>query len=223
MRAARARRALLPLTAMVLVGCEALLTDPADTGAELALVLAPARAEAAAGGAAEAFARADRVHLRFVRPDSAVRDTLLPLAVRDGVGRARLALRTNERVEALGVVAEIRRGQAALFQGQRVVRVTSGVPTSVEIELSAVVDRVVAERGAVALVVGDSVQLRAAALFATGDTVSGVAFEWFSADPSIASVSRTGVVTGRRPGETGLLVRSGARADTVGVRVTAPR
>lgn len=215
---ARRLRALLVACSLGAAGCEALLTEPAPHDAGVALEFSVATAS---GGTAEAFAKVNRVYLLFVRPDSATRDTVLALQVRDGVGRARLALRSDERVAALGVYAQLGRGPVPLFEGQRTVRVQVGQPTSLDIPLVAIPAMVRGEPGRIQILRGDTTRVRAAVLFATGDTIAAAAVRWESADPTVAAVTPAGLVLGRAPGTTVLIVRHEALADTVGVDVLA--
>ena len=53
---------------------------------------------------------------------------------------------------------------------------------------------------ATTIAVGDSVQLEAVALDAAGNLVDDRAVEWTSADPAVAAVSSSGMVTGLRAG-----------------------
>ncbi|MDF1503606.1 Ig-like domain-containing protein [Roseisolibacter sp. H3M3-2] len=73
--------------------------------------------------------------------------------------------------------------------------------------------------------------LRAAAVAATGDTVTGVRFAWSSSNPAVATVDSAGLVQARAVGTTTITVRgadqAAARAVTVAsvlreIRVTAP-
>lgn len=213
---------LLLALALASTGCDALLTAPAPAVSEIAvsfLVDGPAER-----GVTRAFDKVDRVYLLFVRPDSAQRDTILRLTPSDGVARVRLVLHSDERVQALGIFAQLRSGQASLFQGQRVIRVESGTPTSTEITLSAIAAALRADRRLVSLAtVGDTTRLSATAHFATGDTLATGVGTWVSEDPSIVLVTPAGLVAGRAVGETHLVVRYQGLADTILARVVAGR
>ena len=161
-------------SAIALASCDDLLTDPAPAQPEV--VVSFSVEGAAIGGAAQAFDKVNRAYLLFVRPDSAQRDTIIRVTHVNGLARARLILNTKERVNALGVYAQLRRGEAPLFQGSRIIRIELGKPTSAEIPISPVPAYLRADRNVLTLAaVGDTARLSTAVLFATGDTISGVA------------------------------------------------
>ena len=75
------------------------------------------------------------------------------------------------------------------------------------------VAEVTVEAPATAIAVGDSLQLEAVALDTDGNLLERPAVEWSSADPSVATVSSSGVVTGLSEGEAGI---SAAVAEVTG-------
>lgn len=202
--------------------CESLLVDPAPATPEVLVSLTVEGA--ASGGVTQAFDRVNRALLRFTRPDSASRDTVIRVTNENGVARARLILDTKERVSALGVYAELRANTVPLFAGARIIRVESGTATSVEIGISPVPASIRADRQALQLQqVGDTARLSSAVLFASNDTISGLAGEWFSENPAIVFVTPAGLAVAREVGETRLLVRYQSLADTVSARVVSGR
>lgn len=205
--------------AVASAGCDALLTEPAPAPPEVSVSFALQAADGPGVGAA--FAKVDRVFLRFVRPDSASRDTVIRLSPRDGTARVRLVLDTRERISALGVFAALAKGGDPLFEGSRVVRVQVGQPTSAEIPLTPVAARVRASRPAIQLTVGDTLRLSSSVTFATGDTIAGLTGVWASENPLVVFVTPGGLAAARQTGDTRLVVRYRDLADTVLARVRA--
>lgn len=74
---------------------------------------------------------------------------------------------------------------------------------------------------ATTIAVGDSVQLEAVALDAAGNVVDDRAVEWTSADPAVAAVSSSGMVTGLRAGEAAIGATVGEVAGAIAITVTA--
>jgi len=66
---------------------------------------------------------------------------------------------------------------------------------------------------------GSTRVLRAVALTAAGDTLSGRSFTWTSSDAAVATVSNAGVVTGVWTGRAWIKATSGDRSDSVALRV----
>lgn len=71
------------------------------------------------------------------------------------------------------------------------------------------------------LVVSDTRQLTARAEATDGSPIAGAALVWSSTAAGVAAVSPAGLVTAVAPGEARIIARSGERADTVAVTVTA--
>lgn len=213
---------LLILAAVAASGCDALLTEPAPALPEVEVSFAIEGA--ATDGIAQAFDKVNRVYLLFVRPDSAKRDTIIRVTPREGVAKVRLVLETNERVHALGVYAQLLAGQAPLFEGQRVIRVQIGTPTSAEIQLSAIPSSLRADRPSLSLpMVGDTTRISATLRFASGDTLAAGVGTWTSQNPDIVFVTGGGLAVGRAVGVTQLIVRFQELADTVQARVVSGR
>ena len=70
--------------------------------------------------------------------------------------------------------------------------------------------------------VGHIVELKAKALAADGTELSGRQVEWTSSDSAIATVTGTGLVTGRGPGMATLSAKIGGSTGTVSVQVVIP-
>lgn len=86
----------------------------------------------------------------------------------------------------------------------------------------AAVARVTLDRSALQLVVADTAALAADARSATGESLRGRPVEWTTDDPTIASVSGTGVVTARAAGRTRVQARVEGITASIPVSVTAP-
>ncbi len=201
------------ISAVVLAACEALLTEPAPASPDITvsfqITTTPLR------GTEGAFGKVNRLALRFVRPDQSTRDTLLFAQPLNGRLRAGVALDAEERVSALGIQAELRRGPLPLFQGGAIARIEPGVPTSAQIPLQPVPARVLASQQTITLSLGQSVQFSSAVLYATGDTIENLAGTWTSTGPTIVAVSPTGLALAQGRGVADLIVAFQGLADTV--------
>jgi hypothetical protein len=208
--------ALAAAAGISLAACDALMTDPAPATPELTLAFQIIGAPM--GGTDEAFAKVNRVFLRFLRADDTSRDTVLFARPTDGRLRTGLVLETQERISALGVVAQLRFGTLTLFQGSGVVQIDPGVPTTANIPLTPVPGSVLASQQAITLQLqppGVSAQLTSAVLYATTDTIDGLAGGWTSTDPTIVAVSPAGLAVAQGRGTTDLIVAFAGLADTV--------
>lgn len=210
--------AVAAVAGLSLPACDALMTDPAPPTSELTLAFQIIGAPI--GGTNEAFAKVNRVYLRFVRADDTSRDTVLFARPTDGRLRTGLALETKERISGLGIIAELGFGTLPLFQGSGVVQIEPGVPTTANIPLTPVPASVLASQPAITLQLlvqlpGESAQLTSAILYATADTIEGLAGVWTSDDPTIVAVSPTGLAVAQGRGTTNLIVGFAGLADTV--------
>ncbi|HUP51131.1 MAG TPA: hypothetical protein VM198_01545, partial [Longimicrobiales bacterium] len=86
--------ALAAAAGISLAACEALMTDPAPPTSDLTIAFQIIGAPM--GGTDEAFAKVDRVFLRFLRADDTSRDTVLFARPTDGRLRTGLVLETQE-------------------------------------------------------------------------------------------------------------------------------
>ena len=209
------------LTATMITGCDSLINPPATPGPET--MVSFSLEGTTDDGILRAFRKATQAYLLFTRPDSVQRDTLLRIFPHDGLARVRLVLDTRERVNALGVYGQLRAGSHPLFESFRVIRVELGKPTSVQMPVSPIPAHLVADRVQFVMTVGDTVHLSSAVLFATGDTIPGLAGVWSSGNAQIVAVTPGGISLGRGAGEAFLHVGYGELRDSVGVRVLANR
>ena len=213
--------AALVLGPAVLTACDLLLTDPApaSTNLTVSFQIAPAPL----GSNAAAFTRIRRAQLRFVRQDSSSRDTVVPLLPVDGVARAGIALQADERIQALGIGAQLGFGTTDLFEGATVVPIVPGQPTTAQIALLPIPARVDADRPTFTFSgIGVTQQFNSAVLFASGDTIAGLQGVWSSEDATVVAIAPTGLALAAGVGATRLLVQLGALVDTVLVSVPTP-
>lgn len=195
------------------------MTDPAPATPELTVAFQISGP--VIGGTPQAFAKVNRLALRFVRADQSTRDTLLFVRPQDGRLRAGIALETEERIAALGIQAELRFGPLPLFTGGSIVPIDPGAPTTAQIQLQPVPARVLANLQTLDLTLQQTAQLSSAVLYATTDTIEGLTGLWSSDDPAVALVSPAGLVLAQGRGSTNLVVgfAAGLLADTVRVTV----
>ena len=219
-----ARRARVAATLTVgLLGtaaCDFLLTEPAPAPAEVSVAFQ--LQQAPTGGTAAAFSRIRRARLRFVRPDSAFRDTVVAAIPIGGEVRVALSLEADERIDALGIGAWLGSSAAdTLFQGATVARTVPGEITRADVTLLPVPARVRADPQGVSLAgPGATAQLSSAVFYASGDTIETLSGVWTSEDPTIVTVLPTGLATAVRVGTTMLIVRLAGLADTIPAQVT---
>jgi hypothetical protein len=211
------RRGALAATAgLALSACDLLMTEPAPPTSELTLAFQIVATPI--GGTDEAFAKVNRIFLRLQRADQLSRDTVLFVRPTDGRVRTGLVLETEERIAALGIFAQLGFGTLPLFQGSGIVQIEPGVPTTADIPLTPVPASVVAGQQAITLSLlppGTSAQLSSAVLYATTDTIDGLAGVWTSADPTIVAVSPGGLAVAQGRGTTDLVVTFAGLTDTV--------
>lgn len=118
-------------------------------------------------------------------------------------------------INAEGLVTAVSQGSATItassddVSGSAIVNVNPVPVASVTVDPS---------RGDVFL--GRSLQLKATALGASGDTLAGRAFSWNSSDPSKATVSSSGVVTGLFLGTVTITATSEGKSGSSSVTVT---
>ncbi|HET9982599.1 MAG TPA: Ig-like domain-containing protein [Longimicrobiales bacterium] len=218
------RRAAAPgLAALLAASCgDGLFVDPAPAGGATRVAIAFATG-AAQGNSTDAFARADHLHLRIVRSDgSALADTTPAL----GAGTTELALdiplRIDSETEAVAITVDVLWTGQALFRGQGTVTLERGRTSPAEIALSPVVTAVRVPSASQTLTsLGDTLRLAGAALFATGDTVTGGVLQWRTLDPTVVEVSSAGLVRALAEGTARVVASSGSIEATTQVVVKA--
>ncbi len=113
---------------------------------------------------------------------------------------------------------------AALTVGSAIITAESGgARGSARVEVRApAVFAVMVRPGTAEIRVNGTTQFTVEVIDAFGQRLSGRPVDWTTADPAIATVSSTGLVTGRSPGDTDVIAASGGKSDTVRVRVLSP-
>lgn len=152
---------------------------------------------AARGGIADALARADRVRLQVVRDDDLpVMDTTV--ALDGGVAVIAVPAEASGRVS---IDVTVLMGSATLFTGGGSADIAAGMTNTAEVTIIPVVAGVrVAPETATLDIIGATLPLGAAAVFASGDTVPDRVIAWTSIDPLVATVAQDGVVTAHAEG-----------------------
>jgi hypothetical protein len=205
---------------MLTASCGEVFTEPPAAESDLALGLA----FSLAGGQASAFDRADRVAVRIADGDANLLDTTLPFAANGRDARVRVSLDLQRVRGPLSLQVEVRRGPDALFRGET--RFTPDPRQPVEITLAPVIARIRMPSPAVQLTaIGARTRLRAAAEFATGDTVHEATLVWTSPDANIVLVTPDGTVTALQEGQARVRASAGGVTgeDIVRVRQAASR
>ena len=201
--------------ALAVGGCSDPATGPSSRDAPVAFALSVA-------GPPEAFDRADRVAIRVLASNAVVLDTVLEFRSSGGDVRLRVRVPRGEEGARYVVEVEVRLGSQTLFTGSAGNVELSGSTEPVEITLQPVVAALVVPAGIPTIpAIGGTLQLTAAAVFATGDTVPGVTFTWSSVDPKIISVTPGGMARGLAEGDGRVEVRAGNAVAMATVRVRA--
>jgi hypothetical protein len=222
-RAGGMSRALLlsAATGVVLGACGDLFVAPAPPApAALGVSFSLLGDQSAAGGTADAFDKANLLHLRVTRNDVVVKDTVVALLSGEQETRVRLNVQPEQEEESMQVAVELLADADALFRGSATVVVRSGGRTDTPIELEPIPAAIVASPPSARLSsLGDEIQLSAAVTFATGDTITGAVVQWSSENPSVASVTADGLVTAVSNGAVDVTAEHGQLSAAVGIAV----
>jgi len=200
--------------------CDVLLTDPAPARIEASVSFDLGATDS--NGVARAFARVNRVYLVFARPGGGQRDTILPVLNANGVAKTRLVLESGDRVQALGIFAQLRENSTPLFQGERTLAVQGGTAPTAEVPVAPIAAVIRGTpRQPVLGAVGDTIRLGSTVLFASNDTLATDVGQWTSLAADVVFVTPGGLAVARRSGQAPLVVRYEELADTIQVRVPA--
>lgn len=195
--------------------CAETPTSPSTEGPTVAFAVA-------ARGPAQAFDRADRLSVQVTSGDVVALDTVIPFSSGGADTRVRLRMPRDPGDGPVTINAELRLGGEPLFRGGASGVTISATSGPVEITLEPVIVRIEGPAQMPTITtLGGTVQLTAAAVMATGDTVPGVAFTFRSLDATTLSVDGQGVVRGLGEGDGRIEIRSGAISALVTVRVRA--
>lgn len=210
------------LVALSLAACsEGLLRESAPLPpAQLGIVAS--FSDGAGGGADQAYAQVNRLHVRFSSGGATRFEQTLPFDGTASQSAVPVEVDLKEPTETFLLDVELRRDADPIFRGSAQLTLSTGAANSVEIALQAVLARVACTGTAVLLdALGATQQLSAAALFATGDTINGVPIQWTSQNVAIAIVNAAGVVQAVTEGETTVQCSAGGQTDARAIRVAA--
>jgi alpha-tubulin suppressor-like RCC1 family protein/uncharacterized protein YjdB len=228
---ARLRRAplrLAPVALLLLLGS----CNDAPTGADgrgtasggLALSLnVTGGSKQESPGLARAFDRVDHIRVAVFRSETEVIDTTFELSPTgtDTALRLPVTLTPQEQqTQSFGVIVELLHGEQRLFQGSGTAALAAGKTTQVDIALNPVADHVVVPDSLPTLTApGDSLRLGGAVVFATGDTIQGLALTWSTPDTAVARVHASGYAVAVGEGVAGLTGSYGSFSGTVDLTV----
>jgi hypothetical protein len=165
-----------------------------------------------AGGAASAFDAADAIAIVVTQGGVTILDDVLPFSSGGSDVRIRLPVGTALDGVTLGVSVELRRGADVLFVGQGSVRASSASGDPAEITLQPVIAAIVAPAVTRIAAIGASLQLEAAAVFATGDTITNAAITYTLVDPGVIQLQPDGLATAEREGTATVRASAGGRS-----------
>jgi alpha-tubulin suppressor-like RCC1 family protein/uncharacterized protein YjdB len=201
---ARLRRAPLSLApvALLLIGgsCNDAPTGAGGNGTAsggLALSLNVAGAsKQESPGLSRAFDRVDQIRVAVFRSEEAVIDTTFDLSPTGTDTDLRLPITLTSQLQktpSFGVIVELLHTGQRLFEGSGTAALAAGKTTQVDITLNPVADHVVVPDSLPTLTApGDSLPLGGAVVFATGDTIQGLALTWSTPDTAVARVRASG-------------------------------
>ncbi len=201
-------------------------------GARASFSFAPSFPENATQALHAAALDVDNVHITIKRLDGSVAlDTVVafPVGVDEVTLNATLILRTAS--EQFSVLLQLRSGTTALFEGTQAIDAKAGVTGAQPIAVTthfvgpgATAAKVTINPRTVPLGPGATAQLTAVVTDASGAAIAGVPATWTSSDPSVATVSATGLVTSlnkRGTSSISIKILSGL-TDAVPATVTLP-
>lgn len=213
----RLARSLLAALTLAAAACDnALLNDPAAPGATSVVL------DLNAGGASEAFDKADRVRVRVQDGSTARVDRTVMISAAGSDVMIPLEFELKRATENLTANVEVRRGGDLLFTGSAELRLRVGRVPAVTVELDPITTALVLP-DSLPLVdsYGESIELDGALVFATGDTLAGgLVDEATSLDPHVIAIE-AGVLVTRGDGLARLIGRTDSFEDTTRVRVRA--
>ncbi len=170
-----------------------------------------------------AFGTVDGVHVRLVdRNDGAVVvDELFSAAPSDGEIRIQVEAELPEQSESFQLAVELRNGANPLFRGGTVLTLRPGARVQPEIDLEPVVAGLEITPAAPGPLrsLGETVDLAAQLIFATGAPLAQVDPLWEALDPDVVSVASNGVATAEGPGIGRIRASLGGFSDQVEVEV----
>jgi len=207
--AARSPFLLLLGLVLALVGA----CDTSSTGLRSGSSLPLAFSISLAGGAASAFDAADAIAVTVSRDGRVILDEVQSFVSGGSDVHLRVPVDAGLDGVPLAVAVELRRGKDSLFRGGGTVRPSSRASEPAEIGLEPVVAAIRPPPSPRIPAIGASLELKAAAVFATGDTIANVPIDYQLLDQGVIHLLPNGVAVGDREGTA--RVRASARGITV--------
>ncbi|MDR0787964.1 MAG: hypothetical protein LBG44_08880 [Gemmatimonadota bacterium] len=182
---------------VLLAGCNELLVDPGSIQREISLTIAPVADDIAFDGMSDAYAKVNRIRVVYHRyggegdPESPPIEVVRPF-VPDVSSRVRVRIPVGDQPESGWIYTELLRGEDILFTAAAdEVYLEADSLSEVRLQLNPYISRVVIAGDSILTATrGETLELNAALLFATGDTLPfwwGRA-SWTSSKDSIAFV-----------------------------------
>lgn len=220
------RPGLLALLPLLLAGCSDLLHEGAAP-APVPLALTTSFAPTAPGlqaGLAEAFDRTNRVQVRVVNEASGAlltEETLEVVPEEEGIRlRLNIDLGEEDRLRVL-VSVVLLENNLVLFRGSFVTELVRGRAASGDVPLNPVPASLQASGPDRLTSLGETSQLSATLLMATGDPIPEAAVTWTSLDQGVVQVDDTGLATAIAEGTARVVARSQGLSDTLTIQVAA--
>ena len=206
--------------ACALVACQdGLLHPAAPRAASLSMAVA---LRSTAGGAPEAYDRADGATIRFSADGEVRRTETLPFSPSGSETVLRVDVPLRQISEQMTVDLELESAGQPLFRGSTNATFSAGATSSVSFSLTPVIAAVTCAGAPLQFgTYGRTQPLTAAALFATGDTVAGAPIGWSVSDARVASVTSDGVVAALSDGDASVTCASGDVSGSRAVKVFA--
>jgi uncharacterized protein YjdB len=194
----------------------------ASGGIALSLDVAGA-SEQGSPGLSRAFDRVDRIRVAVYRGETAVVDTTFDLSPSGSDTALRLPVTITsemQQTQSFGVIVELLRAEQRLFQGSGTAALQAGMTTQVAIQLDPVASGVAVPASLATLTApGDSLRPGGAVVFATGDTIPGLAVTWTTPDTAVARIHDNGYAVAAGEGTATLTGRFGSFSGTVNLDV----
>lgn len=226
LRRVRPGSSFLALLPLLLAGCSDLLHEGAAPE-PVSLALTTSFAPMGPGlqvGLAEAFDRTNRVQ---VRVESEARGALLAEETLDvtpdeeGIRlRLNIDLGEEEQIRVL-VSVVLLENDLVLFRGSFVTELARGRPATGDVPLNPVPSSLVAGGPDRLTALGETSQLTATLLMATGDPIPDAEVTWTSLDQGVVQVSEAGLATAVSEGTARVVARSQGFSDTLTIQVAA--
>ncbi len=175
---------------------------------------------AVTGGATEAYAKVDAAHVTVSVANAALLDTTVAFAAASQPD-VTLSVQLADPSGTVAVSVDLVGSGAVLFHGGGSAELRRGTTTSVPVTVAPVVAAVTAPDSVALTAIGDVVRLRAAAVFASGDTVVSPAGSWAGDGGTVFTVTADGLVTASREGVGQATVSYQGKTHVTRVRVQA--